>query len=105
MGVFVIGILVRRAPPVSGLVGLLIGPLCYGLLINVFAPRLHFLHSMLITLGVVVSLMLLITAIAPLKEPVRFEAKSGIDLTPSPGARWAGGAIVAVVALLYLIYP
>ncbi|MBB06722.1 MAG: solute:sodium symporter family transporter [Roseibacillus sp.] len=105
VGVFVIGILVRRAPPVSGLVGLLIGPLCYGLLINVFAPRLHFLHSMLITLGVVVSLMLLITAIAPLKEPVRFEAKSGIDLTPSPGARWAGGAIVAVVALLYLVYP
>ena len=59
---------------------------------------------MLITLGVVVVLMLLITAIAPMKEPKRFEVKSEIDLTPSPGARWAGGAIVTTVALLYLVY-
>ena len=104
VGVFLVGIIVRRAPPVSGLVGLLTGPLCYGLLVNVFAPRLHFLHSMLITLGVVVVLMLLITAIAPMKEPKRFEVKSEIDLTPSPGARWAGGAIVTTVALLYLVF-
>lgn len=104
VGVFVVGIAVRRAPPVAGLAGLLVGPLCYGLLVNALTPDLHFLHSMLLTLGVVVALMLLITAVRPLPDAVRFEPLSDIDLTPSAGAKWVGGGVVIAVALLYLVY-
>ena len=104
VGVFVVGIAVRRAPPVAGLAGLLVGPLCYGLLVNALAPDLHFLHSMLLTLGVVMALMLLITAVRPLPDAVRFEPLNDIDLTPSAGAKWVGGGVVIAVALLYLVY-
>jgi len=104
VGVFVVGITVRRAPPVAGLMGLLVGPVCYGLLVNSLAPELHFLHSMLLTLGVVVVIMLIITILRPLPEAVRFESLNDIELTPSTGAKWVGGVVVTAVALLYLVY-
>ena len=48
--------------------------------------------------------MLLITVLRPLPEAVRFESLNDIDLTPSTGAKWVGGVVVAAVTLLYLVY-
>ena len=59
---------------------------------------------MTILLNNTTTIMLIITALRPLPEAVRFESLNDIDLTPSPGAKWAGGAVVITVGLLYLIY-
>lgn len=103
VGVFVVGIAIRRAPDHAGLIGLILGPLCYAILAQA-APDLHFLHRMLITLGVVVVVMLLLTIINPRKEPATFDQKIDLDLTPSRGAAWCGAVVVAAVAALYVIF-
>ena len=48
--------------------------------------------------------MTLITVIRPLPEPVRFQDRSGLDLTPSPFARWGGAAVITLTVLLYVVF-
>lgn len=104
VAVFVVGLAVRRAPPLAGLIGLLAGPVTYGLLLYVFLPGVHYLHNMAITLGVVVTIMIAITVARPLPTGVVFEQKTEIDMTPSRGARWCGAAVIMTVIGLYVVF-
>lgn len=103
LAVFAFGLLVKRAPRVSGVAGLLTNIVAYGLL-KVAVPEVQFLNRMAICFGLCVAVMAALTALKPMKEPVVFESTAGIELTQSAGAKKAAYVIVALTILLYLVF-
>jgi SSS family solute:Na+ symporter len=101
--VFVFGLIFKKAPLSAAVSGLLVGPVVYGLL-NWQLPHIAFLNHMAITFGVVVAVMAAFTWARPLAAPVKFATASGIDLTPSRGARVGGVFVVATTVLLYIVF-
>lgn len=100
LAVFLVGLLVRRAPPVTGVVGLLLGPVSFWLL-KQFAPGISFVNRASVSFVVVIVAMLLITWAKPLAKPVEFVPKARIELVSSRSARWAGALVVVITLLLY----
>lgn len=103
LGVFVFGFVVRKAPPMAGVVGLLINPVVYGLL-KVFVPQIQFLDRMAISFACVMAVMVLITLIKPLPKPVVFKTNTNIDLSSSRSAQIGGVIVVAATLALYMIF-
>jgi SSS family solute:Na+ symporter len=103
LGVFLVGILVRRAPPVTGTVGLLLGPASFWVIKQV-APGISFVNRASLAFGIVVAAMLLITVLKPLPQPVNLATTSQIDLAPSAAAKRAGIAVVVLTILLYVVF-
>ncbi|MDZ7372078.1 MAG: sodium/solute symporter [candidate division KSB1 bacterium] len=103
LAVFVFGLLFRRAPAVAGVVGLITNMVVYGGL-KLFAPQIQFLNRMAICFALCLVIMGVITLVKPLKEPIRFETKSEIDLTPSKYAPAAGAAVIVLTLILYLLF-
>jgi SSS family solute:Na+ symporter len=103
LGVFVIGILVRRAPPLAGVVGLLIGPASFWLLKRV-APGMSFVNQASISFGVVIAAMLLVTWRRPLARPVELQRHGSIELSSSKSAKVFGVLVVLLTLALYLIF-
>ena len=103
LAVFVFGFLVRKAPPVCGVVGLLINPLVYGLLMLVL-PNLAFLDRMALSFFGVLATMMVITMIKPLAEPVVLPTNTTIALEGSKGAKVAGIVVVIATLILYAIF-
>jgi SSS family solute:Na+ symporter len=101
--VFLFGLIVRRAPTLAAVTAMLLNIPIYGLLLWLL-PEVAFLNHMAITFVALVAVMAVITVIRPLAAPVRFQAQSGLDLTPSPFARWGGAAVVALTVLLYVVF-
>ena len=48
--------------------------------------------------------IVVVTLLAPLDEERALPRAPEFDLTPSRGARWAGGAIILATALLYVVF-
>ena len=103
LAVFVFGFLVRKAPPVTGVVGLILNPIMYFILAQVF-PKLAFLDRMAISFFAVLAVMGVITLIKPLKEPVKFPVKSDIDLNSSGIAKVFGLIVVVITIGLYILF-
>jgi solute:Na+ symporter, SSS family len=103
LAVFLVGILARRAPPITGVIGLLLGPLSFGLL-KLFAPRIPFVERASISFGVVLAVMLLITLAKPLPKPVDLPTSARIELTPSRSAKLLGVAVVLLTLALYVLF-
>ncbi len=103
LAVFVFGLLVRRAPAICGILGLLLNPAIYGLLKLGF-PDLAFLDRMAVSFFCLIALMGIITLIRPLKEPVVLPTQTSIDLTSSNTAKVCGVAVVIVTLVLYAIF-
>jgi SSS family solute:Na+ symporter len=128
VAVFVVGLIVKRAPPVAARGALLLGVLLYalcripkwiwdagfatpdeivppeGLFGLVYAfNSLAFLHHMGIVFLVLVGFMLVVTRLRPLAEP-RTLPVSGIDVTPLPSRFVWAGAIVVATAGLYVAF-
>ena len=100
---FLVGLLVRRAPPVTGVVGLLLGPASFWLL-KQLAPGVSFVNRASISFGVVITAMLLIAALKPLAKPIEFVSNARIELVSSRSAK-AGGAVVVLATLaLYIVF-
>ena len=113
LAVFAFGLLIRRAPRVCGIAGLLTNIVCYGGMwylsdaTQVFAGidfMNNFLNWMAISLVVCLVVMSVITAIAPLKAPVTFDAKSDLNLESSSGAFIAGMICICLTAVLYALF-
>ncbi|MCH9022038.1 MAG: solute:sodium symporter family transporter [Planctomycetes bacterium] len=107
LGTFVFGFVVRRAPAAAGVAGLLTGPIVYGALQLMDAREMvsiAFLNRMAITLGVVLLVMSAITLWRPLAEPKVIPIRTDIDMTAGIGVKIWGGAIIAVVAMLYIVF-
>lgn len=103
LAVFVFGLLFRKAPPIAGVVGLLTNIVVYGAL-KLAVPKIQFLNRMAICLVLCMAVMGAITWLKPLKQPVKFEQRGTIDLTPSKRAFTAGMVVIALTLLLYLIF-
>lgn len=103
LGVFVIGLLVRRAPPVAGVVGLLIGPASFWVL-KLLASGMSFVNRASISFGVVIAAMLLLTWRWPLARPAELQRHGSIELTASKSARIFGILVVLLTLALYAVF-
>jgi SSS family solute:Na+ symporter len=103
LGVFVFGLIVRKAPPMAGVVGLVTNVAAYGILKST-APEIAFLNRMAICLVIDLIVMGLVTAVKPLAQPVEIKVNHSISLEPSRTARNIGLIVVAVTLLLYIVF-
>lgn len=103
LAVFVFGLIVRKAPPVAGVAGLLTNIVAYGLL-KLYAPGVQFLNRMALCLAICIAVMAVITVFKPLAEPVVFKKNTDIDLKSSGGAKIVGIFVVVFTVLLYILF-
>jgi len=103
LAVFVFGLLIKKAPPITGVVGLLLNAPLYGLL-KMLVPSLSFLDRMAVTFFCTMAVMAIITIIKPLKEPVKFPVKSDINLESSNIAKVLGSVVVLLTIALYIFF-
>jgi len=103
LAVFVFGLLVRRGPPICGVVGLLTNIASYGLL-KLLVPQLQFLNRMAVCFGLCLAIMAVITVMKPLAKPFEFKHTGTIALESSKNARLAGILVVAITLVLYFLF-
>jgi SSS family solute:Na+ symporter len=108
LAVFVFGLLIRKAPPVAGVVGLLTNIVTYGGMYLAgryrIGPEIQFLNRMAICFGLCLLVMWVITLVRPLPQPVEFKRQSNLNLASSGGALVAGIIIVIITLTLYVIF-
>ena len=116
LAVFIFGLLVRKAPPMAGVIGLLTNMVVYGglkvvslnseLMANPMMSNLigNFLNRMGITFGACLLVMLIITLIKPLAQPIEFKLNTTIELHTSKGAKIAGILVIITTLLLYFLF-
>ncbi len=103
LAVFAFGLLVKKAPRISGVAGLVANIVAYPLL-KVVAPDIQFLNRMAICFGVSILVMLGLTLMKPMAEPVNFSSATTISLESSRGARTVGIAVVVMTLALYAFF-
>lgn len=103
LAVFVFGFLVRKAPPICGVVGLIVNPVMYGIL-KFLMPGLAFLDRMAVSFVSVLILMWIITLIKPLPQPIELPNRATIELKPSKPAKVFGIGVVIATLILYAIF-
>lgn len=103
LAVFVFGLLIRKAPPAAGVLGLLTNIVAYGAL-KLTVPGVQFLNRMAICFGLCMVVMTIITIIKPLAQPIVFQKNTTIDLKSSKGAKIAGIIVIVLTLLLYLVF-
>lgn len=103
LAVFVFGLIVRKAPPMAGVAGLITNVIAYGVLKSA-APELAFLNRMALCLFIDLIVMGILTAWKPLAQPVEIQVNHSICLEPSKGALRAGLTVVALTLLLYALF-
>ncbi len=103
LGVFLFGLLARKAPAMAGVAGLLVCPLAYGFLHWQFSS-MAFLNRMAVSLAVVLLTMTVMTALNPLEKPKEMPVQENFDLTPSPLVKSLGAAVVAATVALYIVF-
>jgi len=116
LAVFAFGLLFRKAPPIAGVVGLVLNVVAYSLLWYLSTiPSLmanatvatvigNFLNRMAICFGLCLIAMAIITAVKPLAQPVEFHTKTDLNLTSSGGAKLAGIVVVIITLALYVLF-
>ncbi len=117
LAIFLFGLLIHRAPRIAGTVGLLLNPVLYGLF--KFSPSIFgkanpgflssiaewsFLDRMALCFGIVVATLTVLTLVAPLKKPVELPVNASMDITPSKGAKAAGGVVILLTIVLYVVF-
>ena len=100
---FLFGMLVPQAPAVAGVAALVCGPAIYALFQR-FAPGLHFLIQVAVSFELVLMIMALITFFKPLDKPRPLPVREEVDLHTAGTVKLAGAAILAAVAVFYIIF-
>jgi SSS family solute:Na+ symporter len=103
LAVFVFGLLVRRGPPVCGVVGLVTNMVVYGAL-KVAIPSLQFLNRMAVCFALCLVVMAVITLVKPLAQPIEFKHNTTISLQSSRSAKYLGWAVVVITLVLYVVF-
>lgn len=103
LAVFVFGLLIRKAPPMAGVIGLLTNIVAYGTL-KVVAPQIQFLNRMAICFFLCLVIMTIIRLVKPLAEPIEFRHNTSIELHTSNGAKVAGVLVVIATLILYFVF-
>ena len=108
LAVFAFGLVIRKAPPIAGVIGLLTNIVTYGGMYLMgrykIGPEIQFLNRMAICFGLCLLVMAIITILKPLARPIEFERKSQVDLTSSGGAKIAGIVVVVITLILYFLF-
>ncbi|MCP4613266.1 MAG: sodium/solute symporter [Planctomycetes bacterium] len=116
LAVFAFGLLVRKAPPLAGVVGLLLNVVAYaflwylstvpGIMANPTMEVVigNFLNRMAICFGLCLIAMTIITLIKPLPEPIVLRQQSNLDLRSSNGAKIVGIFVVVITLALYILF-
>ncbi|MEQ8847584.1 sodium/solute symporter [Botrimarina sp.] len=113
LAVFVLGLLLRRAPRVCGVVGLVLNVIVYGglwwisettQLFQGIGFLNNFLNWMAISFAVCVAVIVALAKLAPLPEPIDFHAETSLDLTGSRGAWIAGLVAIGLTIALYATF-
>lgn len=113
LSIFAFGLIVRPAPRMCGIAGLLTNMICYGGLWYLSAKTLvfdeyefmnNFLNWMAISFLLCLIVMIVMTILAPLREPITFEAKTQMNLESSRGALVAGLIGIVLTLGLYLTF-
>jgi len=102
LAAFIYGFINRTGAGVTGVVALLLNPICYEVLRRF--TTLAFLDRMAICLVVVLTVMTVVGKIYRLPKPVEFHSNTHLDLTSSKGAKWAGIGVIITTAILYVIF-
>jgi len=103
LAVFVFGLIIRKAPPMAGVVGLLTNIVAYGA-IKFAMPAVQFLNRMAICFGLCILVMTIITIIKPLAQPIVFKHNTTIELKTSNGAKVVGIIVVLLTRVLYFLF-
>jgi len=103
LGVFVFGMIFKKAPPAAGVTGLLLSVPVYGFLQWQFS-EIAFLNRMAITFGVILLVMLIITLVKPLPEARTMPVREEFDMRRTPSVIWLGVIVIAVTLALYVIF-
>ncbi len=108
LAVFAFGLIVKKAPPIAGVAGLLTNIICYGGMYTLgryhIGPEIQFLNRMAICFGIDLVVMILITMAKPLDKPIVFEHKTQLDLKSSTGALVAGIVVIILTLTLYYLF-
>ena len=116
LSVFAFGLLVRKAPPIAGVVGLLLNVVAYGFLWYLSTvpwlmanPTLevvigNFLNRMALCFALCLVVMAIITYLKPLPQAVEFKQQSTLELHSSKGAMVAGVIVVLITIAFYIIF-
>jgi len=108
LAVFAFGLIVKKAPPVAGVAGLVTNIICYGGMYLLgrynIGPEIQFLNRMAICFGINIVVMTIITILKPMDQPIVFEKKTSLDLKSSKGAFMAGIVVVVVTLALYVLF-
>jgi SSS family solute:Na+ symporter len=103
LAAFAFGIIVRRAPPICGVASLSANIIAYGVL-KFAVPGLQFLNRMAVCFALCVLVMVILTALRPLPQPIQFHSKTEIELKTSKGAAVAGVVVVLMTLVLYVLF-
>jgi SSS family solute:Na+ symporter len=101
---FLFGMIVTKAPGAAGVAALVCGPAIYGLLQGVLKERVHFLIQVAITFWLLIIIMGLITFIRPLDKPRELPVREGIETRTAMEVKLAGAAVIAAVAVFYIVF-
>jgi SSS family solute:Na+ symporter len=123
---FVVGMLLKRAPEISGAVVLVAGPVIYfffqkfaslHLLLqkhfsitpsvnNVLQSiaNLHFLVQVAITFVILCAIMVALAVLKPLPTAKILPVRQSMNLRTEPVVYWAGAVVIGAVALFYIIF-
>jgi len=121
LAVFAFGLIVRRAPRMVGIIGLVTNIIAYSafkiLSLNesLMAVTIkdfkildflfkNFLNRMAICFILCLIVMTIITIIKPLREPMQFELKTTMDVKSSKGAAIAGVFVILLTISLYILF-
>ncbi|HCO94344.1 MAG TPA: hypothetical protein DIU00_10390 [Phycisphaerales bacterium] len=108
LAVFAFGLIVKKAPPMAGVAGLLTNIVCYGGMYLLgrynIGPEIQFLNRMAICFGINIVVMTIITVLKPMDKPIVFEKKTALNLKSSRGAFMAGIVVVVITLILYLLF-
>jgi len=103
VSVFVVGLLVPRAPSSAATTALILGVPIYGCLLWLL-PGVAFLNHMAVTAAVLVAVMMTITLARPLETEPVWPSQGAVDLEPDRLATAMGLVIVALTVALYLYF-
>ena len=100
--VFLVGLIFKKAPTNAANVALVLGVPLYGVLLWQF-PQVAFLHHMAITFLVLSAVMLVMTWLKP-AERIKVLPVSNVVVDRLPSSYVWGGLIIALTAVLYIIF-
>ncbi len=100
---FIVGLVVKKTPPLAASGAMILGVPLYGLLLWQL-PQIAFLHHMGIVFVVEVIFMLIVTRFAPMQKAVVLPDAKLIDTTTYKSVYWLGSAVIVGVVIMYLIF-